>query len=68
MQTNKTNKCPECEGTGKVEVEDKYRVHSQITDVPYRKVECSKCDGTGEVGDTEDEILKERKMKWRQQF
>ncbi|MBK7380829.1 MAG: hypothetical protein IPJ03_17865 [Ignavibacteriales bacterium] len=53
MQTNKTNKCPECEGTGKVEVEDKYRVHSQIIDVPYRKVECSKCDGTGKL-----EILK----------
>ena len=54
---DKTNKCPECEGTGKVEVVDKYRIHSQIIDIPYRKVECQKCDGTGEV---EDEILKER--------
>ncbi|MBK7381691.1 MAG: hypothetical protein IPJ03_22385 [Ignavibacteriales bacterium] len=58
---DKPKKCPECEGTSKVEVEDKYRIHSRIIDVPYRKVECPKCDGTGEVKDTEDETLKERK-------
>ena len=61
MQTNETNKCPECKGTGKVEVEDKYRIHDLIIDIPYRKVECPKCKGSGKIEDTEDEILKERK-------
>lgn len=58
---DKTNKCPECKGEGKVEVEDKYRIYDLIIDIPYRKVECHECDGTGEVEDTEEKILKERK-------
>lgn len=56
--TNKTNKCPECEGAGKIEVEDKYRIHDLIVDIPYRKVDCPKCEGSGEIEETgENEIL-----------
>ncbi len=41
--------CPDCEGTGVVEIIDKYRVWDGIVDIPYKKIDCPRCEGEGVI-------------------
>lgn len=41
--------CPDCEGTGKVDVIDYLRVNSTTISPPYITIECSLCSGSGFV-------------------
>jgi len=41
--------CADCNGEGRVEEIDWWKVHSATIDIPYKYVKCEKCDGTGVI-------------------
>lgn len=40
--------CPDCEG-GFVEIVDEAKVNSATIDIPYKKIKCETCNGTGSI-------------------
>lgn len=47
--------CPDCNGEGWVEEIDWRKVNSATIDIPYKKVKCEKCDGTGVIENDSDQ-------------
>lgn len=41
--------CPDCKGTGEVDVIDTAKVKSYSIDIPYKKDKCNTCDGEGYI-------------------
>jgi hypothetical protein len=52
--TPRTTDCPECNGTGEIEVPLGFCTGNPETD-DWDIEDCPKCDGTGEVGNYDDE-------------